>query len=129
MQGRCGASHAELLEEVGRLEQGLKLVGAELEHFAAAPAEGASEDAAAAAERFSLVMRPFYDGATPQVGELQRAAEAMGEAQNTLRAFYSEDAKAPIDETYSRWASCLGQVESAVINLQEDKRKADKSGK
>ena len=36
--------------------------------------------------------------------ELRKQAEAMGEAQSKLKTYFSEDAKASVDEIYSRWA-------------------------
>ena len=75
-------------------------------------------------ERFLLVMGPFHDGASPQVSELQRASSAMGEAGGNLKSFYSEEAKASLDECLSRWATFLTQVDKAVANINEDLKKA-----
>ena len=132
-------SSTELIEEVTRLEQGLKLVCGEIEFFKkekdkkkpSKPKEGedgAAEDvdggADAACERFLLVMGPFHDGASPQVSELQRASSTMGEAGGNLKSFYSEEAKASLDECLSRWATFLTQVDKAVANINEDLKKA-----
>ena len=125
-------SSAELLEEIHRLRKGLDLIGEELKHHTAArDAAPANGDAAqceqqVASERFLLIMRPFFDGAAPQVDELQRAATAMGEAQGRMKTYFSEEAKANVDELYSRWATFLGQVETAVAHINDDRKKGRK---
>ena len=124
-------STSELLEEVARLEAGLKLVGGELAHYDGirdnVPDKGDSAacDRHVAGERFVLVMQPFYDGALPQLSELTRATSAMGEAQGKMKTFFSEESKASVDEAYSRWASFLNQLDTAAANINDDRRKAE----
>jgi hypothetical protein len=123
-------SSTELLEEVGTLQKSLELVAAELKHYegkrsGTAPPESDIHAYAAhvAGERFVQVMRPFYDGASPQVEELVRATSEMGNAQGRMKSYFSEEAKASIDELYSRWATFLSQIDMAVNNANEDRRK------
>lgn len=151
----CGAvrqaaklSSAELLEEVAALRSGLALVEAELEHFdtllstsgqngkqaaaerrggvdGAASAACSAEEEALVAQRFVQVMKPFRDGAAPQLDELECHRTRMEEAQKVLRAYYAEEAKTSIEEIYGRWATFLGQVDVAVANHNEDLKKAE----
>ena len=73
--------------------------------------------------RFLLVMRPFFDGAMPQIEELNRATVSMGESQTRLKTYFAEESKTSIDECLSRWATFLAQVDSAVANYNEDGRR------
>ena len=75
-----------------------------------APSEATDADERVAAERFVAVMQPFRDGVAPQTQELKRAAARLTEVQKTLRAFYAEEAKTPVDEIYSRWSTFLSQA-------------------
>jgi hypothetical protein len=124
-------STSELLEEVARLEAGIKLVGGELAHYngirdkAPDESDSAACDRHVACERFVQVMQPFYDGALPQLEELTRATSAMGEAQGKMKTFFSEESKASVDEAYSRWASFLNQLDQAAANINDDRRKAE----
>jgi hypothetical protein len=59
-----------------------------------------------------------------QVGELQRAAAEMAEAQCRMKTYFAEEAKASIEEVYSRWATFLSQADAAIANINEDRRKA-----
>ena len=79
-----------------------------------------------AAERFLLIMQPFHDVASPQLEGLVAASSAMDEAQGRMKTYFFEDQKANVDELYSRWASFLGQVETAVANINDDRKKARK---
>ena len=134
-------SSTELIEEVTRLEQGLKLVCGEIEFFKkekdkkkpTKPKEGedgAAEDvdggADAACERFLLVMGPFHDGASPQVSELQRASSAMGEAGGNLKSFYSEEAKAIRDRCFTRLTP--GQLLDTTMDTVADSVALDTTG-
>ena len=132
VRGAAKLSTTELLEEAARLEQGLKLVASEIGQFRADTAKGAPNegDAAAcdrfvAAEKFLLMMDPFYEGCKGQVEELGRATAEMSEAQGKMKVYFSEDSKASIDEVYSRWASFLGQVETAVAHINDDRKRAE----
>ena len=60
-----------------------------------------------------------------QVEELGRATAEMSEAQGKMKVYFSEDSKASIDEVYSRWASFLGQVETAVAHINDDRKRAE----
>ena len=86
----------------------------------------ASGEEQVAAERFLLIMQPFYDSASPQLEGLLAASSAMNEAQGRMKTYFFEDQKANVDELYSRWASFLGQVETAVANINDDRKKARK---
>lgn len=55
--------------------------------------------------------------------ELKRLADEMSAAQKTMKEYFSEGLDANVDECYSRWATFLGQVDSAVSNLNEDRAK------
>ena len=77
-----------------------------------------------AGERFLLVMQPFFDGCKGQVEELERSVVEMVEAQGKMKTYFSEEAKANVDELYSRWATFLGHVDAAVSNVNEDRKKA-----
>ena len=138
LNAECGAvkdaaklATAELLEEVGKLRRGLALVHGELEHFHSARKEASkaaaagTADDALVAERFVQVMQPFHDSAVPLLDELACSATRMEEAQRVLRTYYAEEAKASIDEVYSRWATFLGQVDVAVTHHNEDRKRAE----
>ena len=123
-------SSSELSEEVARLRAGLNQIRDELTALGKerekVPSEG---DAAAcarhvAAERFLLIMQPFYDGCAPQLEGLESEMSGMAEAQARMKTYFSEEAKASIDELYSRWATFLGHVDVAVTNSNEDRKRA-----
>ena len=42
-----------------------------------------------------------------------------------MKTYFSEDAKASVDEVYSRWASFLGQVDMATGHINEDRKRAE----
>ena len=119
---------AEVGEEIGRLKQGLALIAAELAHYGrdrTPPQEGDTLECArhVAAERFMLVMQPFYDGAQPQLDELVRASEEMEAAQTHMKTYFAEEAKASLDEIHSRWATFLGHVDAAAANISDDRKR------
>ena len=121
---------AELVEEVEKLRKGLEVIGEELAHFGKQSKGGfasATADERLAAERFVSVMQPFYDGSLPQMTELCCYTSAMGEKQAVMKTYFSEDSKVSVDECYSRWATFLSQVDTAVANHNEDVRKASRT--
>ena len=102
-------STAEVQDEIARLRSGLNLIGDELAALrkGGARREGDAADEAKhlAGERFLLVMQPFFDGCKGQVEELERSVVEMVEAQGKMKTYFSEEAKANVDELYSRWAT------------------------
>ena len=76
----------------------------------------------------STPLLAFALGAEP-LDELACSATRSEEAQRVLRTYYAEEAKASIDEVYSRWATFLGQVEaigdeSPLASIREQTRLA-----
>ena len=57
------------------------------------------------------------------MAELQRVTAEMQSEIEAAKKYFAEDAKLSAEEFFSRWATFIGQIETAVHNQQADAKK------
>lgn len=74
-------------------------------------------------DRFAAVMGPFVTGTTQQVEHLKKEYTDLLSSIDAAKTYFAEDKKATAEDFFSRWATFIGQLETAIANHQTDRRK------
>lgn len=131
-------SPGEMADDVARFAAGLATIQDELAGLSrAAQSKGAAGETTRSTvdmgcvlstveskgDRFKEVMQPFAAGVASQVEELQRVTGEMQSEIEAAKKYFAEEAKLSAEEFFSRWATFIGQIETAVHNQQADAKK------